>query len=227
MSEREKLIPKHGGYRRLKSFQVAQLVYDVTVRFCDQYVEKRSRTRDQMVQAARSGVQNIAEGSQASATSKKTELKLTQVARASLEELMLDYEDFLRQRSLETLDPQHPALKRFKAQQPKTLQEVQAWVAGERSRFTDGHGQTRTGKEPRTGTDPKEVGRSSVHVGEGPGLPPLSSACLAANAALSLLNLACYLLDRQVARLAEDFENEGGFTERLYRVRTAKRNQQR
>lgn len=84
------LIPKHGGYRKLKSFQVGQLVYDVTVRFCDRYIDKRSRTHDQMVQAARSGVQNIAEGSQASGTSKKFELKLTSVARASLEELRLD-----------------------------------------------------------------------------------------------------------------------------------------
>ena len=78
------LIPKHGGYRQLKSFQMAQLVYDITVRFCDKYVDRFSRTRDQMVQAARSGVQNIAEGSQASAASKKTELKLTQVARATV-----------------------------------------------------------------------------------------------------------------------------------------------
>ena len=78
------LIPKHGGYRKLKSFQVAQLVCDVIVRFRDRYVDRRSRTHDQMVQAARSGVQNIAEGSQASATSKKTELKLTRVARTSL-----------------------------------------------------------------------------------------------------------------------------------------------
>src|SRR5437762_3718486 len=97
MNEPEKLIPLHGGYRKLKSFQVAHLAYDVTVRFCDRYIEKRSRTHDQMVQAARSGVQNIAEGSQASGTSKKMELKLTNVARASLEELRLDYEDFLRQ----------------------------------------------------------------------------------------------------------------------------------
>jgi len=87
MTDKETLIPKHGGYRKLKSFQVAQLIYDVTVRFCDRYIEKRSRTHDQMVQAARSGVQNIAEGSQAAGTSKKTELKLTNVARASLEEL--------------------------------------------------------------------------------------------------------------------------------------------
>ncbi|MBN1595025.1 four helix bundle protein [candidate division FCPU426 bacterium] len=96
----DNLIPSHGGYRKLRSFQAAQLVYDGTVIFCDRFVNKRSRTHDQMVQAARSGVQNIAEGSMASATSKKTELKLTGVARASLEELLLDYEDFLRQGGL-------------------------------------------------------------------------------------------------------------------------------
>src|SRR5438045_4974936 len=109
----ETLIPLHGGYRKLKSFQVAQLAYDVTVRFCDRYIQKRSRTHDQMVQAARSGVQNIAEGSQAAGTSKKTELKLTNVARASLEELRLDYEDFLRQRGLplwERSDPRREGL---------------------------------------------------------------------------------------------------------------------
>jgi len=104
MGEREKstsgLIPPHGGYRKLRSFQCARLVYDATAVFCDRFVDKRSRTHDQMIQAARSGVQNIAEGSMASATSKKTELKLTGVARASLEELLLDYEDFLRQRGL-------------------------------------------------------------------------------------------------------------------------------
>jgi restriction system protein len=94
------LIPAHGGYRELKSFQQAELVYDATVKFCDRFIDKRSRTHDQMVQAARSGRQNIAEGSQASGTSKKFELKLVGVARASLEELLLDYEDFLRQRGM-------------------------------------------------------------------------------------------------------------------------------
>lgn len=100
MHDKNDLIPAHGGYRKLRSFQISQQVYDATVMFCDRFVEKRSRTHDQMVQAARSGVQNIAEGSMASATSKKTELKLTGVARASLEELLLDHEDFLRQRGL-------------------------------------------------------------------------------------------------------------------------------
>ena len=94
------LIPAHGGYRELRSFQQAELVYDATVKFCDRLIDRRSRTHDQMVQAARSGRQNIAEGSQASGTSKKFELKLVSVARASLEELLLDYEDFLRQRGL-------------------------------------------------------------------------------------------------------------------------------
>lgn len=93
------LIFAHGGYRDLKSFQMATLVYDLTVEFCKKFIDRRNRTHDQMVQAARSGRQNIAEGSLASGTSKKTEIKLTNVARASLEELLLDYEDFLRQGS--------------------------------------------------------------------------------------------------------------------------------
>lgn len=125
---REPLIPKHGGYRRLKSFQVAQLVYDVTVRFCGRYIDRRSRTHDQMVQAARSGVQNIAEGSMASGTSKKTELKLTNVARASLEELRLDYEDFLRHRGLPLWEPEDPRRKALVARRCTSADEVAAWV---------------------------------------------------------------------------------------------------
>lgn len=85
------LIPPHGGYRELQSYQMAEIVYDATIVFCDLYINKRSRTHDQMVQAARSGKQNIAEGCMASGTSKKTELKLIGVARASLEELLLDF----------------------------------------------------------------------------------------------------------------------------------------
>ena len=103
-----KLIPPHGGYRDLKSYQNAEIVYDATVKFCDKYIERRSRTHDQMVQAARSGKQNIAEGSMASGTSKKFELKLVGVARASLEELLIDYQDFLRQRELPLWEKGHP-----------------------------------------------------------------------------------------------------------------------
>ena len=93
-------IPRHGEYRKLLSYRKAEVVYDITYRFCARFLDKRDRTVDQMVQAARSGKQNIAEGSQASATSTETEIKLTCVARASLEELLKDYEDFLRVRDL-------------------------------------------------------------------------------------------------------------------------------
>jgi four helix bundle suffix protein len=110
-TEQSGLIPAHGGYRDLKSYQTAEIVYDATVAFCGRFVDRRSRTRDQMVQAARSGKQNIAEGSMASGTSRKTELKLVGVARASLEELLLDYEDFLRQRDLPLWDKNHPQAK--------------------------------------------------------------------------------------------------------------------
>ena len=90
----EGFIPSHGGYAELFSFQKARIVYDGTVWFCAHFLEKRDRTVGQMIQAARSGKQNILEGSQASGTSKETEIKLTNVARASLEELLEDYRDF-------------------------------------------------------------------------------------------------------------------------------------
>lgn len=97
-------IPKHGGYEDLLSFKKSRIVYDATVLFCEKFVDRRSRTVDQMVQAARSGKQNILEGSQASGTSRETEIKLTNVARASLEELLEDYRDFLRVRGHELWD---------------------------------------------------------------------------------------------------------------------------
>ncbi|MCA1659344.1 MAG: four helix bundle suffix domain-containing protein [Verrucomicrobiaceae bacterium] len=94
----QNFIPPHGGYEDLLSFQKARIVYDGTVRFCERFLQKRDRTYDQMVQAARSGKQNILEGSQASGNSKEAEIKLVNVARASLEELLEDYRDFLRVR---------------------------------------------------------------------------------------------------------------------------------
>jgi four helix bundle suffix protein len=98
--KRTRHLRPSGGYRKLRSFQVTTIIYDTTVAFCERFIDKRSRTVDQMVQAARSGRQNIAEGSRAAATSSQTELRLVNVARASLDELLLDYEDFLRQRGL-------------------------------------------------------------------------------------------------------------------------------
>jgi four helix bundle suffix protein len=175
------LIPRHGGYKKLKSFQLAQLVFDITVRFCDKFVGKRSRTHDQMVQAARSGVQNIAEGSQASGTSKKTELKLTNVARASLEELKLDYLDFLRQNQL------------------------QIWTRD------DLRGQELVRKRLQTADEFAFWAKQTTQNGN---LPEV-----AANGVLVLLSVACTLLDRLLTYQAEAFQREGGFTERIYRMR--------
>jgi len=202
----DRLIPPHGGYRKLKSFQVAQLAFDVTVRFCDRYVEKRSRTRDQMVQAARSGVQNIAEGSQASGTSKKTELKLTNVARASLEELRLDYEDFLRQRRLFQWPREDPRRADLVALRPSRADDVAAWAR----QLHDGQ----RGRNGQSGLKSTEPIRSTTST-----YPEII-----ANAALTLLAVACALLDRQLAAQEKAFVEQGGFTERLYRVRSQKRN---
>jgi four helix bundle suffix protein len=107
-------IPAHGGYKNLLSYQKAEIVYDATVHFCDRFIDKRSRTHDQMVQAARSGKQNIIEGSMASATSKEMEIKLTNVARASLEELLADYRDFLRARGAAEWPQDHPLGRRLR-----------------------------------------------------------------------------------------------------------------
>ena len=156
-----------------------------------------------MVQAARSGVQNIAEGSQASGTSKKTELKLTNVARASLEELRLDYEDYLRQHSLPLWPREDPRRQALIDRRCTTADDVAFWVRDERNRRLrgrsepGGHGAIRS-----TATIDSEI---------------------AANAALVLLAVACSLLDRQLATQAATFEVEGGFTERLYRVRSGLR----
>ncbi len=199
----EALIPAHGGYRKLKSFQVAQLCFDLTVRFCDRYVDKRDRTHDQMVQAARSGKQNIAEGSKASGTSKKTELKLTNVARASLEELRLDYEDYLRERGLEQWSRQDSRRDELIAKRCATAEEVADWVR-------ELHG--RHGQNGHCGPSTKSTRSTRATYRE-----------LAANAALVLIAVACSLLDRQIASLAAAFVENGGFTERLYRVRSQRR----
>ena len=216
MSSDGNLIPRHGGYRELKSFQVAQLVYDVTVRFCDRYVKVRSRTHDQMVQAARSGVQNIAEGSQASGTSKKTELKLTNVARASLEELRLDYEDYLRHRGLPLWAKEDPRRKHLVRRRCKSADEVARWV----KEVHDG----RDGRDGQDGQDGQDSSISSIG-----SISSIQSTYpeIAANAAHTLIGVACALLDRQIAAQARSFETEGGFTEHLYRVRTQRRDNHR
>jgi len=186
----DRVIPQHGGYRNLKSYQIAELVYDLTVRFCERYIDRRSRTHDQMVQAARSGASNIAEGSQASGTSKKTEMKLTNVARASLEELKLDYQHFLRQRGLSEWSRNHPLRTELIRKRFQTAAEVAQWVYEVHQRSTES---------------------------------TTSMSSIAANAIRTLTIVACSLLDRQIDSLAAAFEKQGGFTERLYRVRSNRR----
>ena len=182
----------HGGYKKLKSFQIAQLVYDLTVIFTEHYIDPKSRTRDQMVQAARSGVQNIAEGSLASGTSKKTELKLTNVARASLEELKLDYEDFLRQNHLTQWTHNDRKAENLISQRFQTAEEIRSWI----------NYQAAVCKQNGILCPTREI---------------------AANAILLLIKVTSSLLDRQLTRLASDFTQNGGFTERLYAVRTRNR----
>lgn len=200
MPSEDKLIPSHGGYRKLRSFQSAQLVYDATVIFCDRFVERNSRTRDQMTQAARSGVQNIAEGSMASATSKKTELKLTGVARASLEELLLDYQDFLRQRRL----------RLWAKDSPEAL-AVRGKYRSDRSERSDqsDHSDQSDRSDQSEWSDPYQILSATPEV--------------AANTLICLINQASFLLGRQLQRLEQEFLKEGGFTERLYRMRQEQR----
>ena len=120
-------IRPSGGYRELRSFQTATIIYDATYWFCERFMDSRSRMRDQMVQAARSGRQNIAEGSRAAATSSQTELRLVNVARSSLEELLLDYEDFLRHRHLRRWEPNDPealAVRRIGQEHPTDASDL-------------------------------------------------------------------------------------------------------
>jgi restriction system protein len=196
---RPKTLRPSGGYRKLRSFQVATVIYDATVAFCDRFVDKRSRTRDQMVQAARSGRQNIAEGSRASATSSQTELRLVNVARASLDELLLDYEDFLRQRGLRQWAKDDP--------QARAVRGV--------------------GKEHRTDrTDPTDRSDRTDFEAYAAWLTHDDPAVVA-NAVICLIHQANYLLDRQIAGLESQFIQTGGYSERLAAARIAERRRQR
>jgi restriction system protein len=185
----EPLIPHSGGFRKLRSFHCAQAVYDGTVIFCDRFIDKKSRTHDQMVQAARSGVQNIAEGSLASATSKKIELKLTGVARASLGELLLDYEDYLRQNSY----------RQWLKSSPQALKV--------RNLFRSFHDSSDS-SDLSDSSDSSRLYR----------FPDLSSETLA-NTLICLINQTSFLLWQQMKTLEKDFLTNGGFTERMYKLR--------
>lgn len=196
MSEASPLMP-HGGYEHLRAYKVAEMVYDATVVFCDRFVDKGSRTHDQMIQAARSGVRNISEGSGAAATSKKSEMLLTNVARASLsDELLKDYRSFLMQRGLPLWDKDSPKALAMRERLRHDAVELPPLEDG-RTRLTGLKGLVDFVRE----AEPE----------------------LAANAMLCAVNQAAYLLKCLVERQAQDFVEKGGFTESLYEARTKAR----
>ena len=198
MSDPDGVLLPHGGYEHLRSYKVAEAVYDATVVFCDRFIEKRSRTHDQMVQAARSGVRNISEGSGAAATSRKSEMKLTNVARASLnDELLKDYKSFLMQRGLRVWHKDSPEAlamrERLKHDTAPDLPPAQA------------------GKVRLTG-----LAGLSDFVGK-------AEPELAANAMLCAVNQAAFLLKRQLESQSREFLEKGGFTENLHAARVKAR----
>lgn len=179
-----RLFSNTGNYKDLITYQKADAIYQITYYFCHNYLERGDRTVDQMIQAARSGKQNIVEGCAASATSSKTEIHLTNVAKASLKELLEDYEDYLH-----------------------TRHHVQWQKGGEQFEAMRKLGSTHNDAEfymQLIETRPPET---------------------IANIAIILLNQLDYLLFRQLDRLAKDFENEGGFSERMSQIRREKRDQ--
>lgn len=176
------LLPHTGNYRNLLTYRKSDVIYRITYYFCDKYLTKGDRTVDQMIQAARSGKQNIIEGCAAAMTSAKTEIKLINVAKASLKELLEDYEDYLKTRGHQQWEPGSPQFEAMR-------------------------------NLGRTHNDPEYY--MSLIVTR----PPETIA----NMAIILLNQTDYLLHRQLQRLSEDFLKNGGFSERMMRLRKEKR----
>lgn len=196
---KSKKIRPSGGYRELRSFQAATIIYDATYWFCERFLEPRSRMSDQMVQAARSGRQNIAEGSRASATSSQTELRLINVARASLEELLLDYEDYLR----------HRRQKRWAPDSPEALA---VRCVGQQ------HATDRTDRSDMC--DEQRYALYSHWLDH-------EDPAIRANALLCVINQTNYLLDKQIAALETQFIEDGGYSEQLATARLAERSRKK
>jgi four helix bundle suffix protein len=199
METRNTPLLSHGGYRGLRSYKVAEAVYDATVVFCRRFFANDRRMTDQMVQAARSGVRNISEASGAAATSRKTELKLTNVARASLnDELLRDYESFLRQNGL-----------RLWAKESREARAMRQRLASDHVK--------KLPPPPPGGVRLSGLAGLADFVAK-------ASPELAANAMICAVNQAAYLLKRQIESQGRAFLKEGGFTENLYRQRVQTRN---
>ena len=198
---RKKLRPS-GGYRKTASFQTATIIYDATWWFCEKFLDPRSRMTDQMVQAARSGRQNIAEGSRASATSSQTELRLLNVARSSLEELLLDFEDFLRHRRLPQWAPDGPEARAVREVPRKFKRDL-----SDRSDLTDL-------------TDQQRWALYAAWLEH-------ADPAVRANALICLINQANFLLDRQIAAAEAQFVEGGGYSEQLAAARLAERDRRK
>jgi restriction system protein len=196
-----KRLRPSGGYRQLASFQTTTLIYDATFFFCEKFLDPRSRTVDQMVQAARSGRQNIAEGSRAAATSSQTELRLVNVARSSLEELLLDYEDYLRHRRLPQWEPDSPEASAVRAI-PRRFREDRS--------------------DPSDRTDLKALTDQERWALYARWLEHDDPA-VRANAVLCLIHQANFLLDQQIEGLERDFVEGGGYSEQLAAARLVQR----
>jgi four helix bundle suffix protein len=202
-SSRKRLRPA-GGYRTLASFQTATLIYDATYWFIEKFLDPRSRLADQMLMAARSGRQNIAEGSRFAATSSQTELRLVNVARSSLEELLLDYEDYL--------------FHRHQPQWPRESKEALAVRA-------IGQQLPRDPSDPSDRSDPQSQ-RRALHARYARWLDHADPA-IRANAIICLIHQTNYLLDQQITALEQAFIAEGGYSEQLATARLAQRRQSR
>ena len=181
----EQLIPNHGNYKKLLSYQKTNVIFCLTYYFVEHFLQKGDRTYDQMLQAARSGKQNIIEGSAASSTSAKTEIKLINVAKASLQELLEDYEDYLKTRAF------------------RQWEEGSAELEAMRD----------LGKKHSDADFFMELAQTR---------PPETIA----NMCIVLIKQADYLLYKQLQRLSDDFMQNGGFSERMFRLRSQQREPQ-
>lgn len=190
-----------GGYRSLRGFQVTTLIYDATVRFCEKWVSRFSRTTDQMVQAARSGRQNIAEGSRASATSASSELHLSNVARASLEELLLDYEDYLRQQGLPQWEKDDEEAREIRG------------LAREMDRIN-----TKLSDQSHRKQDDARKALYAPWLG-------VDDPVRVANAVICLIHQANFLLDKRAVEMERSVIEQGGYREQLTQARMAQRGQ--
>ena len=190
----EQVLRPSGGYENLKVYKLAMLIQDITVHFVDLYIPPASRTCDQMVQAARSGKQNIIEGSIDAATSAKLELNLYNVARGSLEELKADYIDYLRQHGERVWSKHDPLAEHFIHERILTKQQFRQLI--------------QLAMQKSTSVIPRSI--------------PLKSV-LVANATILLINVATFWLRQLIEEKTIGFLAEGGFSERLYRIRSQKR----